>query len=110
MVTDKLIRKVVAENQDLFIALEELDRTGKLVKTRRKERVTFTIDEEVIRKFRTKCKNKNMSQIVEGLIEKFMDDLEFARRTNKALKEYEQGKGGFVSMDADKFLEELKTW
>lgn len=75
MVSDKLIQKVINENQDLFIALEELDRTGRLVKTRRKERVTFTIDEEVMRKFRVVCGNRlKMSPIVEDLIRKFIEE------------------------------------
>ena len=34
------------------------------------------------------------------------EDLEFARRTEEAWKEYD--KGNFKSMDADKFLVELK--
>ena len=36
------------------------------------------------------------------------EDLEFARRTEEAYKRYE--KGEFISMPADKFLEELKKW
>lgn len=74
MVSDKIIKKVINENQDLFVALEELDRTGRLVKTRRKERVNFTIDEEVMRKFRAYCDNRmKMSQIVEDLIRKLVE-------------------------------------
>ena len=74
MVSAKTIQNVINENQDLFIALEELDRTGRLVKTRRKQRVNFTIDEEVMRKFRTYCDNKlKMSTIVEDLIKKFLE-------------------------------------
>ena len=75
MVSAKTIQKVINENQDLFIALEELDRTGRLVKTRRKQRVNFTIDEEVMRKFRTYCGSKlKMSPIVEDLIRKFLEE------------------------------------
>ncbi len=44
---------------------------------------------------------KKASKLKENLIE----DLEFARRTEEAWKRYE--KGEFVSMPADKFLEEL---
>jgi len=36
------------------------------------------------------------------------EDLEFARRTEEAYKRYE--KAEFISMPADKFLEELKKW
>lgn len=39
------------------------------------------------------------------LSKNFEEDLEFARRTEEAWKKYE--KGEFVSMRADKFLEEL---
>jgi len=35
-------------------------------------------------------------------------DLEFARRTEEAYKRYE--KSEFISMPANKFLEELKKW
>ncbi len=38
----------------------------------------------------------------------FKEDLEFARRTEEALKRYE--KGEFTEMDADEFLKKLKTW
>jgi len=41
-------------------------------------------------------------------IENLKDDLEFAKRTEEAWKRYE--KGEFISMDKDKFLEELKKW
>ena len=36
------------------------------------------------------------------------EDLEFARRTEDALKRYE--KGEFISLPKDKFLEQLKKW
>lgn len=36
------------------------------------------------------------------------EDLEFARRTEAAWKQYEQGK--FKSLPADKFLAELEKW
>lgn len=36
------------------------------------------------------------------------EDLEFARRTEKAWKEYEQGK--FKKMNFDEFLEKAKKW
>ena len=35
-------------------------------------------------------------------------DLEFARRTEEALKEYD--KGNFKSMSAEDFIKELKKW
>ena len=36
------------------------------------------------------------------------EDLEFARRTEEALKRY--GHGGFKSMDSEDFLKELEKW
>ena len=45
---------------------------------------------------------------VEKLTEKMKEDLEFAKRTEEAWKEYD--KGGFISMDGDKFLKELEKW
>ena len=38
----------------------------------------------------------------------FKEDLEFARRTEEAWKEYEEGK--FTSSTAKEFLKELKKW
>ena len=39
---------------------------------------------------------------------KLAEDLEFARRTEEAWKQYDRGE--FKSMGADEFLEELKKW
>ena len=36
------------------------------------------------------------------------EDLEFARRTEEAWKEYDEGK--FISMSEEDFLKEMKTW
>lgn len=36
------------------------------------------------------------------------DDLEFAKRTEAALKRYEHGK--FKSMDFDEFIAEIEQW
>lgn len=67
-------RKVINENQDLFVALEELDRTGKLKKVKYKQRVDFTIDEDLMAKFRGYCKKHNikLSNKVEDLIKEFL--------------------------------------
>lgn len=55
---------------------------------------------------------KNKDQIImkkaSEMDKSFAEDLEFARRTEEAYKRYE--KGEFISMPADKFLEELKKW
>ena len=65
-------RKIINENQELFNALEELDRTGKLRKAVYKKRVNFTIDENLFNRFRSYCirNNINMSAKIETLIRK----------------------------------------
>ncbi len=45
---------------------------------------------------------------VEDFDKNIEEDLEFARRTEEAWKEYEQGK--FKKMTFDEFLEEAKKW
>ena len=42
--------------------------------------------------------------------EKFKEDLEFARRTEEALKRFEKHPEEFKSMEFDDFIEELKKW
>ncbi|MBI4140412.1 AbrB/MazE/SpoVT family DNA-binding domain-containing protein [Candidatus Woesearchaeota archaeon] len=42
------------------------------------------------------------------LEKQFKEDVEFARRTEEALKRYE--KGQFKSMDFDDFITEMKKW
>jgi hypothetical protein len=63
-------KEVIAKNQDMIIALEELDRTGKLKKIAYKTKVSFTIDEELFNKFRNYCKKNgiNMSGRMENYI------------------------------------------
>ena len=39
---------------------------------------------------------------------KTIEDLEFARRTEEALKKYERGE--FIEMDFDDFIKEAKKW
>ena len=55
---------------------------------------------------------KNKNQIImkkaSEMDKNLAEDLEFARRTEEAYKRYE--KGEFISMPADKFLEDLKKW
>ncbi len=54
-------KKVIKENQDMFNVLEELDRTGAYRKASYKQRVNFTVDEELFNKFRSYCKKKGIS-------------------------------------------------
>ena len=42
------------------------------------------------------------------VLKNLKEDLEFAKRTEEALKRYE--KGEFISMEFDKFIEEVKKW
>mgnify|MGYP001560793919 CR=1 FL=1 len=64
--------KAIKERPELFEALLEFERTGKLPKLTHKKRVNFTIDEEIFRKFRNYCQKKglSMSHIIEKFIEK----------------------------------------
>ena len=66
--------KVIADNAELFMLLEELDRTGKLRKLAYKKRENFTIDEDLMNDFRAYCKRSNikMSNKVEDLIASFL--------------------------------------
>ena len=50
-------------------------------------------------------KNTLLLKRADDLDEKFKEDLEFAKRTEKAYKRHERGE--FKKMSADKFLEEL---
>jgi len=55
---------------------------------------------------------KNDGQLILKKMEDFdknlKEDLEFAKRTEEAWKRYDRGE--FISMDAKKFLKELKKW
>lgn len=55
----------------------------------------------IIKRFR-KSKNK------EKYRKKLLEDLEFARRSDKAWKRYEKGK--FTSLSFDEFIKEMKKW
>jgi bifunctional DNA-binding transcriptional regulator/antitoxin component of YhaV-PrlF toxin-antitoxin module len=47
---------------------------------------------------------------VDAMSEQLKEDLEFARRTEKALERYERGEGNWITMDGDEFLKELDKW
>jgi AbrB family looped-hinge helix DNA binding protein len=55
-----------------------------------------------------KSKGRIILKKASDLDEDFIDDLEFARRTEEAYKRLESGKG--KKMDFDDFMEELKKW
>ena len=67
MLSQKKIDKIIEEHQSAFKALEEFEKTGRLIT---KTRLNFTIDRETAKKFRDYCKKQrlNMSEIIEKLI------------------------------------------
>jgi len=73
-------REVIAKNQDMIAALEELDRTGKLKKLSYKTKVSFTIDEELFNKFRNYCKKNGIN--MSGKIESYIRE-ELTRQSHK---------------------------
>lgn len=70
MLAKTKINTLVEQNRDFIEALKEFDRTGKLIKVAYKERVNFTIDAELMHKFRVYCEQNNlkMSSVIEELI------------------------------------------
>ena len=55
-----------------------------------------------------KSNEKIIMKKASELDENFKEDLEFAKRTEEALKKYE--KGEFKEMKVDDFLKEIKKW
>jgi len=51
---------------------------------------------------------RNKQIILQKADENIIEDIEFARRTEKAWQDYE--KGNFRSMSKEEFLQELKKW
>ena len=60
-------RRIIREYPEMFSALEEYDRTRRLPKLRYKTRANFTLDSDILRKFRNRCREqgKTMSRVVE---------------------------------------------
>ena len=56
-----IAKKIVREKPEVFEALLEYERTGKLPKPNPKERVNFTIDARLIRKYREWCRQQGYS-------------------------------------------------
>ena len=74
MLSENKIKNLVKDNEPYLTLLEELDRTGKLRKANYKGRYNFTIDENLMIRFRKYCEksNRSMSGIVESLIKDFI--------------------------------------
>lgn len=65
-------KRIIKQNPEVFEALMEFERTKKLLKLTRKERINITIDSDLLRKFRSYCRknNKVISRVVESYIKK----------------------------------------
>lgn len=66
---NKIAKRVIKENREVFKALEEFDKTKKLIT---KIRMTFTIDKDIARDFKDICRKKgyNMSRKVEQFMKR----------------------------------------
>lgn len=60
-------RRIIREHPEVFEALLDFERTKRLPKITYKERANFTVDSNLLRKFRSYCRerNINMSRVVE---------------------------------------------
>lgn len=67
-------RKVLREQPQMFDALEEYDKTRRLRKITYKERVDFTIEQNILRQFRALCKQRGyaMSKVLENCMKEFV--------------------------------------
>ena len=63
-------KEVIAKNQDVITAFEELDRSGKFRKRTYKTRASFTIDEELFNEYRTYCQRNGINML--GKIESYI--------------------------------------
>ncbi|MAF51136.1 MAG: hypothetical protein CMH64_03520 [Nanoarchaeota archaeon] len=65
----KTAMKMIEKHPGAFKALEEFEKSGKIVA---KTRLNFTIDKEIAKKFREHCHRSklNMSEIIEEAIKK----------------------------------------
>ncbi len=63
----KTALRIIRENPESFGALEEYDRTRRLKKVNYRQRVNFTIDHGLLKKFKQHCqeRNLNMSRVIE---------------------------------------------
>lgn len=67
----KTALRIIKEKPEMFEALLEFERTGKVPKPSYKTRANFTIDKNILKKFREYCRKRkqNMSSLVEGFME-----------------------------------------
>ncbi len=64
---EKIAKKILKENPEVFESLMEFEKTKRISK---KERANFTIDKTLLNRFRNYCKSKgyNMSALVENFV------------------------------------------
>ena len=67
----KLAREAIKEHPEAFEALLEFERTGRLPKTVYKTRANFTLDVNLLRKFRIYCKKKGMK--MSSVLQKYIE-------------------------------------
>lgn len=67
----EIARDSIKKHPEMFEALLEYERTGKLPKPNPKERANFTIDAKLLRQYRAYCRDKSykMSSRIERFIE-----------------------------------------
>ncbi|MDD3175311.1 MAG: hypothetical protein PHU51_02445 [Candidatus Nanoarchaeia archaeon] len=77
MLDSKKLKLLVREKEAFLNSLEEFDRSHQLRKINYKERVNFTIDENLMILFRKYCNNTgmSMSKIVEECIKSKIKDM-----------------------------------
>jgi len=66
----------IKEHPELFEALLEFERTGRLKKPNPKTRANFTIDHKLLNQFREYCQDKGfkMSSLIEKSIKKILEN------------------------------------
>lgn len=66
--------EIIKKNPEYFEALVEFEKTGRLSKFTYKKRVNFTIDSDLLKKFKLLCEEKGikMSTQIERLIKNFI--------------------------------------
>ncbi len=64
MLSQRKIKKIIEENSSVFKALEDFEKTGRVIT---KTRMNFTIDREIAKKFKEYCRKnrENMSNKIE---------------------------------------------
>ncbi|MDD5133232.1 MAG: plasmid partition protein ParG [Candidatus Nanoarchaeia archaeon] len=65
-----LAKKIIKEKPEVFEALMDFEKTGRVPKFTKKERIDITIDSEILRKFRAYCEKNSLkiSNVIEKLI------------------------------------------